>query len=179
MQGACVLLDSLTMAGTLLLPMEAFCKGDRSNVLFHLYCTLCPAPSPGTLPPHSQQVRRLTQALQHRGLGAALSSLPNIWDSVMDTLVRAEVRPVSLGFAGQPQPGGLQDLRLGAARLPLSGWFMSQILQRGVTGLLLAVGMVGQGLSFMFRVCTFSQTIKIPLSVIHLRACYCHCHHLQ
>lgn len=94
---------------------------------------------------------------------------------------QARATPVSLGFAGQPQAGGLQDLRLGAARGPLSRWFMAQILQ---PGLLLAVGMVGQGLPFMFRVCTSSWTIKLPLPVIHVLACYCQwaaqsCHHVQ
>lgn len=68
MQGTCVLMDSLTMVGTLLLPMEGFCKGDRCNVMFHLYCTLRPALSPGTLPPRSQQVTELTQALKHSGM---------------------------------------------------------------------------------------------------------------
>lgn len=103
-------MDSLTMAGTLLLPMEAFCKGDRCNVLFHLYCTLHPALSPGTLPPHSQDVMKLIQALQHRGLVLALSSLPNIWDSIKDALVRAEVRPVPhlcpSGLLGNPSQMG-------------------------------------------------------------------------
>lgn len=135
--------------------------------MFHLYCTLRPALSPGTLPPRSQQVTELMQALQHRGLGVGpvLSSrhLGLHHGHTGESRGQTSATPVSLGFAGQPQSGGLQDLRLGAARWPLSRWFMGQILQHGVTGLLLAVGMVGQGLPFMFRVCTSSRTIKTPL----------------
>lgn len=90
--------------------MEAFCEGDRCKVLFHLYCTLHPALSPGTLPPHSQHVMKLIQALQHRGLVLALSSLPSVWDTVMDTLVRAEVRAVPRlcpwGLLGNPSQVG-------------------------------------------------------------------------
>lgn len=138
--------------------------------------------------PHSQYVMKLSPALQHRGLGAGpvLSSqhLGLCHGHTGESRGQTSATPVSWGFAGQPRAGGLQDLRLGAARWPLPRWFMGQILQRGATGLLLAVGMVGQGLPFMFRVCTSSWTIKLPLSVIHLLACYCQWaaqswHHVQ
>lgn len=142
-----------------------------------LHSALAPSPQPACHGAH--------QALQQRGLGAGLSSqhLGLCHGHTGESRGQARATPVSLGFAGQPQAGGLQDLRQGAARGPLSRWFMAQILQRGATGLLLAVRIVGQGLPFMFRVCTSSWTIKLPLPVTHLLACYCQwaaqsCHHV-
>lgn len=72
-----------------------------------------------------------------------------------------------------PWPWGLTVMRAagsesGATRWPLSGWLMGQTLQHGGAGQFLPQGlkmhrqwpggggMVGQGLPFIFRLCTSS-----------------------
>lgn len=127
----------------------------QSVVSFVLHPTSCTQPWHTPSPQPACDEAHPSPAAQGAGAGPVLSSqrLGHCHGHAGESRGQSSATLVSLGFAGQPQPGGLQDLRLGAARWPLSRWFMSQILQCGVPGLLLAVGMVGQGLPFMFRVC--------------------------